>query len=128
LLANGGDWEQGVALLREALRLNPLHPGYMHTLLAQDRIMVGDDAAALAEASLIHDSGSIGGPLFRAMALAGLGHTDQARQEMDAVLAIDPTFLDDPVAAFTRYATLTDEQIAALLRHLEPFRQPPAGD
>jgi hypothetical protein len=46
---------------------------------------------------------------------------------MDAVLELDPTFLDDPVAAFTRYATLTEEQIAALLRHLEPFRQPPAG-
>jgi tetratricopeptide (TPR) repeat protein len=73
LLANGGDRQQGVALLREALRLNPLHPGYMHTLLAQDRIMVGDDAAALAEASLIHDPGSIGGPLFRAMALGGSG-------------------------------------------------------
>jgi tetratricopeptide (TPR) repeat protein len=126
LIANAGDWEQGVALLRESLRLNPLHPGYMHTLLAQDRIMVDDDAAALAEASLIHDPGRIAGPLFRAMALAGLGHSEQARREMDAVLAIDPTFLDDPVATFTSYTNLTDAQIDALLRHLEPFRQPPA--
>jgi hypothetical protein len=86
--------------------------------------MVDDDAAALAEASLIHDPGRTAGPLFRAMALAGLGHTDQARHEMDEVLAIDPTFLDDPVAAFTRYATLTDDQIGALLRHLELFRTP----
>ena len=124
LIAYAGDWEQGVALLRESLRLNPLHPGYMHTLLAQDRLMVDDDAAALAEASLIHAPGGIWGPLFRAMALAGLGHTDQARREMDAVLAIDPTFLDDPVATFTRYATLTDAQIGALLRHLELFRTP----
>jgi adenylate cyclase len=126
LLANAGDWEQGVALLREALWLNPLHPGYMHTLLAQDRIMVDDDAAALAEASLVHDPGRIAGPLFRAMALGGLGHMEQARQEMAQVLELDPTFLDDPVAAFTRYATLTEEQVGALLRHLEPFRQPPA--
>jgi hypothetical protein len=58
------------------------------------------------------------------MALAGLGHADQARHEMDAVLAIEPNFLDDPVAAFTSYATLTDEQIVALLRHLELFRTP----
>jgi adenylate cyclase len=122
LLANAGDWEQGVALLREALRLNPQHPGYMHTLLAQDRIMADDDAAALAEASLIHDPGRIGGPLFRAMALAGLGHTEQAHHEMAAVLELDPTFLDDPVAAFTSYTVLTEEQIGALLRHLEPFR------
>jgi len=124
LIAYAGDWEEGIALLREALRLNPLHPGYMHTLLAQDRLMVDDDASALAEASLIHAPGGIWGPLFRAMALAGLGHTDQARHEMDAVLAIEPTFLDDPVAIFTSYATLTDEQVGALLRHLELFREP----
>ena len=42
----------------------------------------------------------------------------------DEVLAIDPTSLDDPVETFTRYTTLTDEQIGALLRHLEPFRTP----
>jgi adenylate cyclase len=124
LIAYAGDWAEGVALLRESLRLNPLHPGYMHTLLAQDRLMVDDDAAALAEASLIHAPGGIWGPLFRAMALAGLGHTDQARREMDEVLAIDPTFRDDPVATFTSYAALTEEQIGALLRHLELFREP----
>jgi TolB-like protein len=124
LIACAGDWEQGIALLRESLRLNPLHPGYMHTLLAQDRLMVDDDAAALAESSLIHAPGGIWGPLLRAMALAGLGHQDHARREMDAVLAIEPTFLDDPVATFTRCATLTDEQVDALLRHLEAFRTP----
>ena len=124
LIAYAGEWEEGVALLRESLRLNPLHPGYMHTLLAQDRLMVDDDAAALAESSLIHAPGGIWGPLLRAMALDGLGHQDQARREMDAVLAIEPTFLDDPVATFTRYATLTDAQIGALLRHLEAFRTP----
>jgi adenylate cyclase len=95
LIAYAGDWEQGVALLRESLRLNPLHPGYMHTLLALDRLMVDDDAAALAESSLIHAPGGIWGPLLRAMALAGLGQQDQARREMDAVLAIEPTFLDN---------------------------------
>ncbi len=127
LIANAGDWEQGVALLKKALRLNPLHPGYMHTLLAQDRLMVGDDAAALAEASLIHDPGRIGGPLFRAMALAGLGHVDQAREEMAGVLELDPGFLDDPSSRFTSYANLSSAQLAALLRHLEPLGQPP-GD
>ena len=124
LIACAGEWDEGMALLREALRLNPLHPGYMHTLLAQDRLMADDDAAALAESSLIHAPGAIWGPLLRAMALVGLGHQDQARREMAAVLAIEPTFLDDPVATFTRYATLTDEQIGALLRHLEAIRTP----
>jgi hypothetical protein len=61
------------------------------------------------------------------MALAGLGITDQARDEMQQVLAIDPTFLDDPVATFTRYANLTEAQIGTLLRHLELFREPAAS-
>jgi TolB-like protein len=122
LIANAGDWVGGTALLRESLRLNPLHPGYMHTLLAQERILADDDAAALAEASLVYAPGECWGPLFRAMALAGLGHLEQARREMDEVLAIDPMFLDDPVATFTRYTNLTEEQTDALLRHLEPFR------
>jgi TolB-like protein len=124
LIANSGDWQQGAALLRESLRLNPLHPGYMHSLLALDRLLVDDDAAALAEASLVDARGGIWGPLYRAMALAGLGHTEQARHEMDKVLAIDPTFLSNPVPAFTRYANLTDDQIGGLLRHLELFRIP----
>jgi TolB-like protein len=128
LIANAGDWQQGVALLRESLRLNPLHPGYMHTLLAQDRLMVDDDAAALAEASLIHDPGRIAGPLFRAMALVGLGHVDQAREEMAAVLELDPGFLDDPASRFTSYANLSAAQLDALMRHLEPLGQPPGGD
>jgi tetratricopeptide (TPR) repeat protein len=127
LIANAGNWEEGTALLRESLRLNPLHPGYMHSLLALDRLMVDDDAAALAEASLVHAQGGIWGPLYRAMALAGLGITDQARDEMQQVLAIDPTFLDDPVATFTRYANLTEAQIGTLLRHLELFREPAAS-
>ena len=127
LIAYAGDWDQGVALLRESLRLNPLHPGYMHTLLAQDRLMVDDDAAALAESNLIHAPGGIWGPLLRAMALDGLGHRDQARREMGAVLAIEPTFLDDPVATFTRHAALTDDQVGALLRHLEAFRTRAVG-
>jgi TolB-like protein len=122
LIACAGDWQEGAALLRESLRLNPLHPGYMHTLLAQDRLMVDDDAAAWVDASRIHGPGGIWGPLLRAMALAGLGYRKQARLEMDEALAIEPTFLDHPLDTFTRHANLTDGQLGALLRHLEPFR------
>jgi hypothetical protein len=41
---------------------------------------------------------------------------------MDEALAIEPTFLDHPLDTFTRHANLTDGQLGALLRHLEPFR------
>jgi hypothetical protein len=124
LISYAGDLGAGRRTAAGIRTAEPAAPGCMHTLLAQDRLMVDDDAAALAESSLIHAPGGIWGPLLRAMALVGLGYRDQARRAMDAVLAIEPTFLDEPAATFTRHASLTDEQIGALLRRLEAFRTP----
>jgi adenylate cyclase len=120
-LAVSGDWERGLALMQKSFQLNPQHPGTAHTLPALGRLLVDDDAGALAEASLVHAPGQVWGPLYRAMALAGLGHLDQAQLEMDQVLEIDPSFLDDPGAFFRRGMRCSDEQLAVLLRHLDPF-------
>jgi hypothetical protein len=58
------------------------------------------------------------------MALAGLGYDEQAREEMAEVLEIDPHFLDDPASFFATGANCTDEQLGALLRHLELWIDP----
>jgi adenylate cyclase len=120
-LALSGDWRRGPALMRESFRLNPRHPGTYHVLPALGRLLEDDDAGALAEASVVHAPGQLWGPLYRALALGGLGHLDQARSEMDQVLEIDPTFLDDPAAYFGTGMRCSDEQMTILLRHFEPF-------
>ena len=119
-----GDWERAVELANEAFRLNPHLPGAYHVLPALAAILAGDDAAALAEASLINTPGQPWGPLYRALALGGLGYLDQAWEEMDGLLEIEPDFLDDPLAFFRTGMRCSDADLASLQGHIEPFLRP----
>jgi lipoprotein NlpI len=112
--------------MREALRLNPSHAGYMHQLFALDRILAGGDAAALAEASLIHTPDAYWGSYYRSLALAGLGYHEQARTEFAAALAIEPALAEDPWSVLGSYARFTDEQKAVLLERVALVRDHPA--
>ena len=95
LLALSGAWEAGLESIRESNRLNPHHPGYQHVHLALDRLMAGDHTGMLAEASLLTHPEDLWGPLIRCLAFIGLGHDDQAWQELHAALAIEPELLTD---------------------------------
>lgn len=119
LVAYGGEWDEGIAIFRRALALQPGHPGQWHAVLAADRLMAGDDAGALAEASMIPDSGVPWGYLRRALALAGLGHLDQAQQEFDQVLRMAPDFLDDPYTSMGGNRLLSRERLAPLLERVQ---------
>ena len=101
LLLLGDDWEGGIKMIRESIRLNPYHPGYQHVFLGIDRLLAGDDAGALAEASLLRHPDDLWGPLLRCLALAGLGYEESARYELDAALAVEPRLLDDDAAFVT---------------------------
>lgn len=128
LTAHGGQWDEGIAIFRRALELHPAHPGLWHATLALDRLLADDDAGALAEASVIPDVGLIWGYLHRALALAGLGHMEQAQSEFDSVLALIPDFLDDPYTHIAGHRMLTREQVEPLLRRVAMIaesRQPP---
>lgn len=125
VMAVSGDWTGGVQTLRRGFRLNPLHPGSAHSVSALACLLVGDDAGALAEASLVHAPGQLWGPLYRALALAALGYREQAWTEMAKVLEIDPAFLDDPTTYFTSRARFGPRELETLLAHFEPFRAGP---
>lgn len=121
LTSVSGDWSTGLAWMRDGFRLNSSHPGHAHALPALACLIAGDDAEALAEASLVHAPGQVWGPLYRAMALAGLGYVEQARTEMEEVLVIDPHFLDDPAEFFRSGMNCTEDQLGVILAHLEPW-------
>ena len=101
LLLQVEDWEGGIQMIRESIRLNPYSPGYQHVFLAIDRLLADDDAGALAEASLIRHPDDLWGPLLRCLALAGLGFEESARYELSVGLAVEPTLLDDDAAFVT---------------------------
>ena len=110
MLSSSGEWDEGIAAVREAIRLNPSSPGYVHTMLAADSLLREDDAGALAEAAHIHTPSVEWGALFRALALAGLGYVDQARAEWAEVLRIRPEFGEDPDTAFLDFFPLTEQR------------------
>jgi tetratricopeptide (TPR) repeat protein/TolB-like protein len=125
LLAGTGDWTRGSALMRRSFALNPLHPAYQHANLAIERLLDDDLPGALAEASIVDEGGLGWGPLCRALALAGLGHVEQAEREMSDALDHFPGLLTDSEVAFADLA-LDGEQRSSLERLLEPFREPAA--
>jgi hypothetical protein len=93
-------------------------PGAYHVLPALAALVSGDDAGALAEASMVDAADQPWGPLYRALALAGLGYEDQARAEAERLLAVHPGFLDDPLAYFTHGMRCSEAQLAQIERRL----------
>jgi tetratricopeptide (TPR) repeat protein len=119
LVAYGGDWDEGIAIFRRGLELQPAHPGIWHAILAADRLMADDDAGALAEASMIPDAGVPWGYLHRSLALAGLGYLDRAHVEFEQVLRLVPDFLDDPYTSMGGNRLLSRERLAPLLERVQ---------
>jgi len=126
------EWPRASAWAGEALRLNPSLPAYLRVLLAVDYLLRDDDASALAEASLVDVPGMPWGPLYRGLALSGLGRTDDAARELSEAGRIKPEILEDPRAFLLGGFRLDDDQLAGLLRRFEAIpddgavEQPPA--
>ena len=73
------EWTRATAWADQALKLNPSLPAYLRVLLALDCLLRGDDAGALAEASLVDVPGhAVGTAVPRACALGP--RTDRRRR------------------------------------------------
>jgi adenylate cyclase len=122
LVASAGDWSGGMRLIEEALRLNPLLPVHVRLWLALGNVVLGHFDRALGEATLIEVEGEIFGPLYRALALSGLGDLEGARREVERLLVLSPDFLDHVAEKFTEALNLTDEQVTRIVGLLEAAR------
>jgi hypothetical protein len=111
-----GEWDEGAGVIRDAFRLYPGLPGNARAWLAIGLLVRGDHAGALAEASLLPtEGGYLWGPLYRAMALAGLGHVDQAQEELLRAERIRPDVVADPAAYFGGRMRVSDDELARLV-------------
>jgi tetratricopeptide (TPR) repeat protein len=115
------DWPRASAWATEALRLNPGLPPYLRVLLALDCLLRDDDAGALAEASLVDVPDMEWGPLYRGLALSGLGRIDEAARELGEAVRIRPEIGADPRAYWLGGLRLDDRQLATLMRRFEPL-------
>lgn len=109
------DWDRGIAIIRRVVRVNPYGPNHRRTLLAIADLIDGDIAAALAESSLLHYPGYIFGPLVRAACLSAMDLDAEACEELAAVCAMCPGFMDDPAAFIGAAPTIPDHAVDHLV-------------
>ena len=115
-VSGAGEWQRGGELIRLGHRLHPGLAGHTHTWLAVGHLVHEDHARALTEASLLPSTGGfVWGPLYRAMALAGLGHTEQARAELAVARPMRPDAVADPATFFAQRMRLTPQQLDHLV-------------
>lgn len=119
VIGAASDWERGIAIIRETVRLNPYGPNHRHTLLAVDALMRDDVADALAESSFLHFPAHLYGPLLRGLCLSELGMVDEATKELAVAATIEPTLLIDPAGVLGRAPTIPPVAVAHLLARLE---------
>jgi tetratricopeptide (TPR) repeat protein len=85
-----GEWDLGVQMVRESVRLNPTSPSLRYMYLAVDELMSGDHAAALIDAMRYRHTDDFWQPLLLALALDGLGYRDEALIEVAKASALVP--------------------------------------
>ena len=118
VLGASGQWDRGIGIIRDTVRLNPYGPNHRHTLLAIDALRRDDVADALAEASFLDFPAYLYGPLLRGLCLDALGMPDQARAEIEAALILEPALLERPVEVLSAAPTIPTEAAEHLARRL----------
>jgi Flp pilus assembly protein TadD len=99
-VAFAGDWDRGIALVRQAAQRSMAERGWYYLWLGIDDYRRGDYRSALANLD------RLGGPFFFiqpalvAMCQAQLGNREGARKALQEAVAVDPTFAKDPRGAW----------------------------
>jgi adenylate cyclase len=119
LTAGCGRWDDGIAIIERAIRLNPHHPSHQRVLLVIDRLRRGDVAAALNQAQLVRFDGYIWGPLCLAICLEELGLADEARREVAALEAVAPDFFDRPADHIGAAPAISADILDFLVGHVD---------
>lgn len=95
MLTLAGAWNEGIAVIRQANRLNPLHPWYQCVLPGIDLLLRGEYSEALREVPPSGHPAEERGSLVRALSFAHLGDEERADAEFAVALRAEPRLLDD---------------------------------
>jgi serine/threonine protein kinase len=94
LLAYAGDWDRGVALVRQAMAPNPHHPGWFHTTLSAYHYYRHEYEDALTAAKRVNMPAFFPSHLHVAAAAGQLNRRDDARSALDSLGRTAPMFLN----------------------------------
>ena len=87
-----GEWDRGLALLEEAMDLNPYRPGWLHLAPYLNYFRQGKFEEAYHEAEKFNPPHLFWAPLVRIAALGRLGKANEAGNGVEALLAMRPDF------------------------------------
>lgn len=108
-LAFSGRWDEGTAMVRKAIALNPkVYPRWWHAALGKDHYRKGDDKKALAEFKLMNLPNWWWNQVELAYTYGQLGDHDNARAAMTKLLELYPGF--DLETAVTEHRKFSFEQ------------------
>jgi TolB-like protein len=94
LLSYAGEWERGLPIVRQAMALNPAHPGWLHLVLCLDHFHRGEYEDALLQAKRVGMPGNHWQAYGVAAAAGYLGRTLEARTGIDDGRRARPELLD----------------------------------
>ncbi|HKP22794.1 MAG TPA: hypothetical protein VJV39_02940, partial [Dongiaceae bacterium] len=94
-----GEWDRGLAMLREAFAMNPALSDAYRYILFLDRYRSGDYKSALLEASQIDLPRDIFSPISLAMAHGALGDRVAAQEAVQRIRSMAPDFGDRAIAS-----------------------------
>ena len=94
VLNKSGRPERGLELIKKAMRLCPIYPGWYFQLLGAAYRLTGDTDAAIAafEAAIKRDADYLTMHVNLATTLGDLGRTDDAKKPVSEILRLDPDF------------------------------------
>jgi adenylate cyclase len=102
-LTLAGEFEQGPALIRQAVRVNPYHRPVCHAALWLDALRRHDPPAALAEARAYSPPAVFWYPLMEAVALVADDRVAEATAAVQRLLQLKPDFPERAHWFITRY-------------------------
>ena len=117
-IALAGEWERGLAILREQMEMLQYYPGWFHTAGFLDYYRRSEYEAALKEAHMMNLPTVMLDPLQRAAALGQLGRTKRGRRAIAELLKLRPDFAADP-RRYLNWLIPLDELVDHVLEGVE---------
>ncbi len=92
-MALAGEWEQGIRILNKAIELNPFYPAWFNVALFFNHFRKKEYQKALSVIQMSNVPGDLRAGVFRAAALAQLGHIDEAEKTAAEIIRHDPNIV-----------------------------------
>ena len=103
LIAESGDWQAGLSVLRNVMRLNPHHAGWLHIPFMWDHYRKGEYEQAIEAAEKINMPGFPWMHLALAAAHAQLERTATAERHLKTFVGIAPDFAREVRAELSKW-------------------------